>query len=431
MRVPTACSASIPALMALLVAVVPSGLGAGITLVPPGTAAEIDAHDECRLVRNNNAAGLMVPHRFATEWVSGGASFLENTPANVVVSPCPGGALDCEGTIRRAGFNPVNSSEIGESHAHLITVGNANGWCGGNANDNSTTYTDGQRTTWAEWSAKYPNSIDSNSGGFPFRQFIWQNACVDMYASDLNATGFAYFVPDGCPAPSAGTSIGHWMNNENFPCECEAPPAVADCEGEIIVAYLSPGGFGGQGQLVVHHASAAYQLNGRCGNNPGNSPTYTNGQRTTWSEWTAKYPEDGGHLSPPLLPFVHQHPCLDIYVDSINQAAIAFFRPDGFSGDPPWRCEQSSPPGSTGVGESTQICGIGGGWTGVQACCDHVENVFGSVVPLMVASSQIPSTLDQICVNDHSPGETFGACWYPLGVGETPSNGVGLSVTCQ
>jgi len=74
---------------ALLTAIAPSGIGADITLVPPGTTAEIDAHDECHLVQNNNAAGLMVPHRLATEWVSGGASFLQNTPANVVVSPCP------------------------------------------------------------------------------------------------------------------------------------------------------------------------------------------------------------------------------------------------------------------------------------------------------------------------------------------------------
>jgi len=241
-RTHAASFASIPALMGLLLSMTPSGLGADITLVPSGATVEIDAHDECRLVRNNNAAGLMVPHRFATEWVSGGASFLENTPANVVVSPCPAGSDNCEGTIQRAGFNPSFETQRQMSIAHVVAVGSTNGWCGGNENDNSTTYNIGDRTTWAEWSAKYPTSItDPTYNSIPLHSFVLQNACLDNHdLMNTYTSGYAFFVPDGCEL-----SGGYWGSNPNFPCECEAPPAFSSVSKEQVCLWYDDMGHAG------------------------------------------------------------------------------------------------------------------------------------------------------------------------------------------
>jgi hypothetical protein len=83
-----------------LLAVVLPGLlaqvarGADIYTVANGATSTINELGVCRKVTNNHASGLslMVPTGSASEWYTGGNSFIEHTPPGVSLAACCLGA---------------------------------------------------------------------------------------------------------------------------------------------------------------------------------------------------------------------------------------------------------------------------------------------------------------------------------------------------
>jgi hypothetical protein len=58
------------------------------TVAGSGGSATITEHTVCRIITNNNAVPVHVPTKSASEWHTGGSSFLENLPANVTAGSC-------------------------------------------------------------------------------------------------------------------------------------------------------------------------------------------------------------------------------------------------------------------------------------------------------------------------------------------------------
>src|SRR5687767_14762585 len=58
------------------------------TVAGGGGSATITEHTVCRVITNNNATSVLVPTKAASEWHTGGSSFLENLPTNVTAGSC-------------------------------------------------------------------------------------------------------------------------------------------------------------------------------------------------------------------------------------------------------------------------------------------------------------------------------------------------------
>lgn len=58
-------------------------------VVAPSTTETIDHHGVCKEVTNSLTTAIMVPTKTASEWSTGGASFLENPYPGVSAADCP------------------------------------------------------------------------------------------------------------------------------------------------------------------------------------------------------------------------------------------------------------------------------------------------------------------------------------------------------
>ncbi len=76
-----------------------SSLAANSYAVGNSATVTVDEHGVCKKITNNHASGasIMVPTKSASEWHTGGSSFLQNLPAGVssadCAPPCPTGTV--------------------------------------------------------------------------------------------------------------------------------------------------------------------------------------------------------------------------------------------------------------------------------------------------------------------------------------------------
>lgn len=78
----------LPLFVIALVSISPTAIAADSYVVPNGGSTTINEHGVCMGIANNHATGndILVPTKSANEWHTGGSSFLENLPANLLSS---------------------------------------------------------------------------------------------------------------------------------------------------------------------------------------------------------------------------------------------------------------------------------------------------------------------------------------------------------